>query len=87
MIFNCYVANCKVITKKPIQSKKKDGSDVTYFQLGIMYDDSLCNVNCTSDVYNDVIVDKTYDFSFKLNTEYDKVWIRFDNYHEATSKK
>ena len=73
MIFNCYVANCKVITKKPIQSKKKDGSDVTYFQLGIMYDDSLCNVNCTSDVYNDVIVDKTYDFSFKLNTEYDKV--------------
>lgn len=87
MIFNCYVANCKVLTKKVINSKKKDGSDVTYFQLGIMYDDSLDTVNCTSEVFNDVIVDKSYDFSFKLNTEYEKVWVRFDGYHESTVKK
>lgn len=86
MIFNCYVGNCKVLTKKVINSKKKDGTDTTYFQLGIMYDDSLGTVNCTSEVFNDVIVDKTYDFSFKLNTEFDKVWIRFDSYHESKVK-
>ena len=87
MIFNCFVSNCKVLTKKVVNSKKKDGTDTTYFQLGVMYDDDLTTVNCTSDVFNDVIVDKCYDFSFKLNTDYDRVWIRFDNYHEVTLKK
>lgn len=88
MKLDCYVMDVQVLTKNVINGKTKpDGTFNVYYQLGIRSNDELGTVNCTLDVFNAVIVDKHYDFHFDYETRFDKVFIKFDKYNEATVSK
>lgn len=79
MILNCYVPQCTVISKPDIRVV----NDKTYCKLGILSGNSVGEISCSPDVYNGVETGKKYDFTFGINTDYDKVFISLKNYHEC----
>lgn len=88
MKLDCTVSNVKVLTKRVFEGKKvnSDGSKNTYYVLGISNDRELGEVGCSLEVYDQVILDKHYDFHFVFETRYDKVYIRFDKASAVGSK-
>ena len=88
MKLDCTVSNVKVLTKRVFEGKKvnADGSKNTYYVLGISNDHELGEVGCSLEVYDQVILDKHYDFHFVFETRYDKVYVRFDKASAVGSK-
>ena len=79
MKLTCNVSNIQVLTKRVFEGKTKpDGTKNIYYQLGINTGNELGEVGCTLEVYDQVILNKTYDFVFSYETRYDKNFIRFD---------
>ena len=87
MKLDCTVQNIKVLTKRVFQGKvKADGTQNIYYQLGVSNGNELGEIGCTLEVYDQVILDKTYDFHFSYETRYDKVFIRFDKASASGTK-
>lgn len=79
MKLDCVCPNIKVLTKRVFEGKQKaDGTKNVYYNLGIQTPTELGEVGCTLEVYDQVILDKSYDFHFTFETRYDKVYIKFD---------
>lgn len=90
MKFDCYVNNIQVLSKRVIEGKKvnDNGSKNVYYMIGVRSEnDEIGEVGCTLDVFDHVIKDKCYDFHFIYETRFDKNFIKFDSYSEATLKK
>lgn len=86
MKLTCYVPSCQVLTKEVVEGKpKSDGTVTTYYRLGIKHDGHIGEVNCDLSVFQSVIEDKFYDFRFSFNTDYEKIWVRFDAFMESST--
>lgn len=79
MILNCYVPSCQVVTKPEPRVTDKG----VYHKIGIISGQSVGEMNCSPEVFSGVEVGKKYDFTFGINTDYDKVFISLKNYHEC----
>lgn len=85
MKLDCIVSNVKVLTKRVFPGKTRpDGTQNVYYMLGVQTPSEIGEVGCTLQVYDKVILEKTYDFHFIFETRYDKVYVRFDECYPAT---
>lgn len=67
MIIKCVAKNLRVVSRSVNESK--DGR--AFYNIGVVSPNgSLGELSADIDVYNGVITDKSYDFSFDINTAY-----------------
>lgn len=84
--FEAVALDLQVISKEVYQGKAKDNGVVpTYYNLWLKAPSgAIGKVGCDLDTYNGVIENKSYDFLFDLNTGFEKVFVKFKAFREAS---